>query len=77
MFKNNLCYIAKHTVANNGWYGYDANLANNGGWLFHQITKEIWDEKNFETFDSRDRICGFNWRDGIKYGKSTLYAEKS
>jgi hypothetical protein len=34
--------IAKHTVANNGRYGYSANLANNGGWLFHQIKKEKW-----------------------------------
>ena len=30
-------YIAKRTIANNGWCGYNANLANNGGWL---LTKE-------------------------------------
>ena len=33
-------YITKRTIANNGWYGYNANLANNGGWLFHRRTKE-------------------------------------
>ncbi len=36
MYQDIPSYIAKHTIANNGWYGYSANLANNGGWLFHQ-----------------------------------------
>ena len=41
-------YIAKHTVANNGRYGYNANLANNGGWLFHQVKKEKWMKKSLK-----------------------------
>ena len=40
--------VAKHTIANNGWYGYSANLANNGGWLFHQIKKEKWMKKSLK-----------------------------
>jgi len=48
MFNNNGCYIAKHAIANNGWYGYSANLANNGGWLFHQIKKEKWMKKSLK-----------------------------
>ena len=41
-------YIAKHAIANNGWYGYSANLANNGGWLFHQEKKEKWMKKSLK-----------------------------
>ena len=48
MFHNSKRYIAKHAIANNGWYGYNANLANNGGWLFHQIKKEIWMKKSLK-----------------------------
>ena len=48
MFKNIRRYVAKHTIANNGWYGYNTNLANNGGWLFHQTTKEIWMKKSLK-----------------------------
>ena len=48
MFHNSKRYIAKHAIANNGWYGYDANLANNGGWLFHQTKKEIWMKKSLK-----------------------------
>ena len=40
MFNNMQRYTTKRTIANNGWYGYDANLANNGGWLFNKIKKE-------------------------------------
>lgn len=48
MFQNVSRYTAKHAIANNGWYGYDANLANNGGWLFHQIKKEKWMKKSLK-----------------------------
>ena len=48
MYQNIPSYIAKHTIANNGWYGYSANLANNGGWLFHQIKKEKWMKKSLK-----------------------------
>ncbi len=48
MFQNTSCYTAKHTIAKNGWYGYDTNLANNGGWLFHRITKEKWMKKSLK-----------------------------
>ena len=48
MYHNEQSYIAKHAIANNGWHGYSANLANNGGWLFHQIKKEIWMKKSLK-----------------------------
>ena len=48
MYQNIPSYIAKHTIANNGWYGYSANLANNGGWLFHQTKKEKWMKKSLK-----------------------------
>lgn len=39
MFKNIFRYTAKHAVAKNGRYGYDTNLANNGGWLISSNKK--------------------------------------
>ena len=48
MYKNMPCLITKHTIANNGWCGYGTNLANNGGWLFHQAKKEKWMKKSLK-----------------------------
>lgn len=48
IYQNIRRYIAKRTIANNGWYGYNANLANNGGWLFHQAKKEKWMKKSLK-----------------------------
>lgn len=59
-------YITKRTIANNGWYGYNTNLANNGGWLFHQMNKGVIDEKIFEMFGCRYGISYFNWRNCCK-----------
>ena len=59
MYQNIPSYIAKHTIANNGWYGYSANLANNGGWLFHQspFAKASGDKQKKEKWMKKSLKC--------------------